>query len=124
MSGMGRGYEDGIQKMVWTGFKWLQGKPKDIFSGTQTYENVYGICETPKSLDDMRKILLEVNPGCSGAQYQCAISHLKYLHENGYDKWYDEMRTARTKEDQYDFDMERMELLPYLTPEQQWKKEQ
>ena len=120
MSGMGRGYEDGVQKMVWAAMKWLEGKPTDILDKTKIIKNVYGICDTPDSVEEMRQIMLKTNDGCSGAQYQCAIGHAGYIHKNGYKQWFEQLKKVRTADKEQEFNLDKMELLPLLTKEQQW----
>ena len=121
MSGMGRGYEDGVQKMVWYAVRWLEGKPKDIFKGSKSSPQIYGIYITPKILDKLEEKLMKINKDCSGAQYHCAMQHTRYIHENGYDKWYEELSTARKPEEEQEFDLDKMELLPFMSDKEKWK---
>lgn len=79
-------YELCCQKMLFDGIEWLKGRQPDIFYGTKTYKNIYGILDTPKALKPLEK-LWEDRYQPSGAQHQAVMQHLMYITEHGFDAW-------------------------------------
>ncbi len=91
ISGMGGGYERACQLMLKAGIQYLANKSNFVWD-YEEYANVYGVCwsdsENAKRLD---KVLLYAAGGdCSGAMHQAVIGHLRFIHENSYDKWLNE----------------------------------
>ena len=101
---MGRGYEDGVQLEVWRGIKWLSNQPKDIFNDKVKVKKLESIM-----IDDTHP---------SGASHGCTISHTRYMHENGYDKWFSELKKVRKPEEEQEYDLDNMMLLPEMTEEE------
>ena len=95
ISGMGGGYEHCCQKMLRAGMKYLQNKPNFVWDYIE-YKNIYGICWSDsihaKKLDE---VITKVVNGCTGAMHQAVIAHLRYIHQNSYDKWLEEMGKER-----------------------------
>lgn len=88
MTGFGGGYERACQLMLQAGIKYLENKPNFIWDYKE-FKSVYGIAysdsEHAKRLD---AVLMEAcNNDCSGAMHQCVIGHLRYIHQNGREKW-------------------------------------
>ena len=88
ISGFGGGYEYNCQLMLRAGMKYLKVKKDFDWSGYETTRGIYGICQAKgndaKKLDD---VLLKASNDCTGAMHQCVVSHLRYIHKSGYEKW-------------------------------------
>lgn len=104
---IGYGYEAVCQRALWEGIFYLAkiDNPKDIFKGTHGMKardkegntvNFVGICYTPDSAKELEsiwsKLDKEVFKGWTGAQHEVVVGHLKYIAENGYEKWLDEFK--------------------------------
>lgn len=87
ISGMGGRYEAACQGMLRNGIEFIRGKPLSIWKGTHSYKNIYGILitESPE-LKKLEKIWIEKYEP-SGAMHQAVMSHLRYIHEHGYEAW-------------------------------------
>lgn len=87
ISGFGGSYEAGCQKMLLAGLRYLKEHPNFDFSAYKKYKGIYGLCigegEEAEALDKA----IEEGMGSTGAMHQAVISHLAYIHANGYDKW-------------------------------------
>ena len=95
ISGMGGGYERACQLMLKAGIKYLN--ENEFHFDYYGFENIYGVLltDTPwgKKLD---KVLMDaVNGDCSGAMHQAVVSHLIYIHKNGFDKWLSQFPVER-----------------------------
>ena len=95
ITGMGSGYERACQLAIRAGMIWLESHP-DFKFRVKSYKNIYGVAEIEtygikeyrELAEDLDKSMLEaVNNDMSGAMHQAIISHLKYIHENGYESW-------------------------------------
>jgi len=94
ISGMGGGYERSCQLMLRAGIEYLKDKP-DFVWDYKKYENIYGICwSDSEQANELDKVLMDATGefGCTGAMHQCVISHLSYIHKNGYDKWLEDCK--------------------------------
>jgi len=90
ITGFGGAYERAAQMGLQAGIDWLKDHPGFKFSYEQC-PNIIGVCKT-NDMGDLEDVLLKaMNDDMTGAQHQCLINHLHYIHENGYDKWLDEM---------------------------------
>lgn len=79
-------YEMCCQKMLFDGIDWLKGKQPDIFNGTKTYNNIYGVLDAPKALEPLEKLWNDrYQP--SGAQHQAVMQHLMRITKYGFDAW-------------------------------------
>ncbi len=96
ISGMGGSYERACQLMLQAGIKYLENKSNFVWDYKE-YQNVYGVCfsesEQAKRLDEA--IMKSINGDCSGAMHQCVIGHLRYIHQNSYEKWLNEIGKDR-----------------------------
>lgn len=107
ISGMGGGYEKACQKMLWAGMKYFETlkNPKGILKGRKTYKNIYGICDLPDSFAECEKAMLKaVNNDCTGAMMQAVTGHLRYIAENGYEQWFEFMKSGRGSEQPTEFE--------------------
>ena len=88
ISGMGGGYERACQLMLRAGISWL-AKHRDFVFDYETIPNVYGIAISDSaSAKELDQVLLDAAGGdCTGAQHQCVIGHLAYIHKFGLDAW-------------------------------------
>jgi len=130
ISGMGDGYEEACQKMLWTGIQYLSkiDNPERLLQGThgmkakagkgnmlgiQEGETVefYGICYTPESFKECEDAMMKaVNNDCTGAMYQCVVGHLKFIAKNGLQKWHEELKQGRKDEQALEFDLTTMTI--------------
>ena len=103
MSGMGGGYEQTCQRMLWLGLQMIGLWPEDTWKGVYSYQGVYGLVDTHASkeiqaLEDVWRSDPEISKGgMTGAQHQCVLSHLQYLHKNGYEKWLDVFKNTPSR---------------------------
>jgi len=88
ISGFGSSYEAACQKMLLNGIRFLKDKPTFDWSGYKSYQNITGICiaenKDAKALD---KAIYGELEDTTGAMHQAVVSHLAYIHKNGYDAW-------------------------------------
>jgi len=117
ISGFPRGYEEGCQKMLWTGIKYLAkyDQPSDLLKGTASFENVFGLIDTPESFKECKELMLKVNEGCSGAQYHGTVNHLMYIAKHGLKKWHEELTKSRPNDKPFDFDLDSMTIVGEYT---------
>ena len=118
LSGMGGGYEEMCQKMLWRGVKHLETiKPSvEMWQGATEYKNIYGIMITDgvelKALES--SMLPPDDNDCSGAMHQCVMGHLRFIHRNGLIKWEEGLRPHRLKDDEhFQFDDEAMRIVGF-----------
>ena len=107
ISGMGGGYENACQKMLWAGVKYMDTvrNAQDIMKGRKTYKNIYGIVDMSPLFDECKKVMLKaVNNDFTGAMMQCVTGHLKYIVENGYDEWFATLLSDRDFEQPIEFE--------------------
>ena len=134
LSGMPFGYEEGCQKMLWTGIKYLSkiDNAKDIFRGM--HETIlkankdanlfgvipvkkgeiidcYGILNTPESCMELESEMMKAVNDCTGAMHQCVMGHLRFIAEHGLEKWHQELKDARKDDQPLQFDLDTMTLL-------------
>lgn len=111
-SGFGGSYEDTCQKMVWQGVKFLVENP-DLVPEFKTFRNVYGLAIPQNEAGKQLEIaIVKGHDDCTGAMFQCAVGHIQYIAENGYDKWYAEMKMHRKDKDEYIMEFEADFKLP------------
>ena len=84
ISGFGGGYEEACQDMLEAGVCWLAHHPtKDL--AVKYYPNAYGLLSAESdSAKELEKVILDANPGCSGAQHQTVMMRLGYIATNGW----------------------------------------
>ena len=91
ISGMGDGYEEGCQRILWLGLEWIKDKPLDVWEKTYSYKNITGVLVTGEKMDGLEKILSAdefLNQGgMTGAMHQFSLNHLYQIHKNGYLWW-------------------------------------
>lgn len=89
ITGFGGGYEATCQRMLLAGIGYLVTQPDFDWAGYQSYQNVYGLVSS-KNTDakDLDKVLSAAALNdMTGAMHQAVISHLRYIHQHGYDSW-------------------------------------
>ena len=117
ISGFPHGYEQVCQQALWLGIQWLskQDNSYDIFKGTGSFNNVFGLIETPESCKELESIWSDwdnrVWKGWSGAQHHAVVNHLRFIAKNGLQKWRQEIKENRPQDKPMRFDIEKMELL-------------
>lgn len=100
ISGMGKGYEDICQATLWEALEWLKDKPKDIFKGTMDSREqsgiirVTGVTVLPRTLAGLERKLSNKYHH-SGASWQAAMGHARYIHEHGLAAWHNTMAKHR-----------------------------
>ena len=115
LTGMGGGYENACQKMLWTGVKYMEEKRNTkILDGRKESNNIYGIVHLPQTFDECRKEMLKaVDNDCTGVMMRCVTGHLHYIAKNGLEKWQSEMKPHRDRTVKFDLnDMNLTEDIP------------
>ena len=97
ISGLGGSYEAGCQKMLLNGLRYLKRHPNFDFSVYKTYKGIYGICEGEGREAEALDKAINKGVDSTGAMHQAVISHLAYIHKNGYEKWITEAETQGHK---------------------------
>ena len=94
ISGMGLGYEKVCQRALWAGIQYLAkvDRPNKILDKTQEFSNIYGIATTPDSAKELETIWEKMDMGWTGAQHQAVVGHLRFIGENGIEKWLAEFK--------------------------------
>lgn len=93
ISGMGEGYEDECQAMLWRGVDYLLRVQPDpeMWKGASSYKNIYGVLMTEGA--ELKALEKEVvGEDCTGAMHQAVMSHLAYIHRHGHGGWLDKAR--------------------------------
>ena len=89
LSGMGDGYEDACQRMLWRGVAFLDERrpPVEMWEGAKEYQNVYGVMIVEG--DDLKALETYImrDIETTGAMHQCVMGHLRFIHQNGIDGW-------------------------------------
>lgn len=87
ISGMGGGYENECQKMVWAGVEFLKKEPGEI--KFKQNANVHGLIDT--SEDDrtarLETHIAEASGDCTGGMVHSVMQHLWFISKNGVEKW-------------------------------------
>jgi len=108
-------YESACQRMLWMGLEWIHDKPLDVWKGTWSYKNVYGVLNTGEGLKELEEIWFSDDylsqGGITGAMHQVVMSHLSYIHKNGYQKYLEEGGLDRIYEYEWDISTELAEWL-------------
>ena len=127
LSGMGGHYELTMQRLLWTGIKYLSkiDNQDDIFKGThglnlKAIQNtsffgepvakgdtvtLVGVLETPESLREMEKEMSKAVKGdWTGMQHQTVIGHLEQIAKHGYDWWIDQFKNEPKRITEIDLD--------------------
>lgn len=94
ISGFGKNpsYEKACQKMLQTGWEWLNKHKKADLKG-HTYAGIYGVLE-PDNEDTkaLSEAIVKAVNDCTGAMHQAVMEHLFYINANGIDKWKSEIK--------------------------------
>lgn len=87
ISGMGGGYENECQKMVWAGIEFLNKEPGEIFF--KQNNNVHGVIDTSHDNRTQRleSYIVNASDDCTGAMVHSCMQHLWFISKNGLDKW-------------------------------------
>ncbi len=106
LSGMGGGYEEMCQRMLWRGVAHLAEvkPPVEMWAGASSLENVYGILVTEgDDLKGLEEAIIKKDDDVTGAMHQCVMGHLNYIHKNGTEGWIAELRKHREEEDFFEW---------------------
>ena len=88
ISGFGGGYEEGCQKMLKNGLRFLKDRKIFDWSGYRQLKNVTGICIAEnKDAEALDKAIMEGIEDASGAMHQAVVNHLAYIWNHGLKKW-------------------------------------
>lgn len=90
ISGMGGGYEDQCQRMLWRGVAHLaEAKPPPkMWKQATTYQGIYGIMMTEgDALKALEAAIIQPGDDATGAMHQAVMSHLAYIHRHGVEQW-------------------------------------
>ena len=93
ISGFGRSYEAACRAMLKSGLDWWDTFP-DSDPKYQGYKNVFGVCidnnNDARDLDiaiQMGAHSIDPNSGMTGAMHQAVVSHIMYIHQNGWEEY-------------------------------------
>jgi len=103
LSGMPEDYERCCQQALWAGIDYLEriDNPAEIFKGTHGMQGktkdgdeikFVGICFTPESMDDLEDIWTSMKMDWTGAMHETVVGHLRFIAENGREKWLAEFK--------------------------------
>lgn len=110
ISGFGGSYEWGCQRMLQLGIEFLKTRPDfDFKNAYKQFQNVTGIAISETSDAEALDAAIMDDPvikenGATGAMHQAVVNHLRFIHENGHDKWLEELRPHREPGDFFEFD--------------------
>lgn len=92
ISGFGGGYEDICRQLVIAGLEWFDQNPdkKPVFKGLR---GVFGLLlEDNQDAIDMCKYMTEkAGDDLTGAMMHAAHDHIRFVRQNGWDKYVEEM---------------------------------
>ena len=106
LSGMGGGYEEMCQKMLWRGVAFLAERkpPLSIWNKTHAYSSVYGVMHTEGAgIKELEKAIIHEGDDVTGAMHQCVMGHLAFIHKNGTGKWIEHLRLHRKPAEIYEW---------------------
>lgn len=116
LSGMGDHYEKTMQKLLWTGIRYLSkvDNAEDLFRGTHelnlkaTHDTSFfgeipvkkgdtvsliGVLATPESLKELEELMsVAVNKDWTGMQHATVMGHLEQIAKHGYQWWIDQFK--------------------------------
>jgi hypothetical protein len=101
LSGLGGGYEEMCQRMLWRGVAYLgEVKPSvDMWEQAKAFSGVYGLLMTDGSdLRGLEDAIIRPGDDATGAMHHCVMGHLSFIHQNGIEKWHEELAKARPDE--------------------------
>lgn len=92
ISGFGGTYEEGCRKMVVAGMEWMDNN-KEANPQFSTVKDIYGLIH---SEDEEAKQLTKhmnkaANNEATGGMMECCVNHVRYAHQNGWDKYIEVM---------------------------------
>jgi len=88
ISGFGGSYEEGCQKMLKNGLRFLNGRKIFDWSGYKQLKNVTGLCIAEnKDAEALDKAIMEGIEDASGAMHHAVVNHLAYIWKHGLKKW-------------------------------------
>ena len=92
ISGFGGGYENTCRAMVVAGLEWWDANP-DADPKWGEFKNIYGL--TTEENEDAKTLQNVMNEAakndCTGAMMQATMSHVLYIHKNGWEKYVSDM---------------------------------
>ena len=106
LSGMGGGYEDMCQRMLWRGVAYLGEvkPPVAMWSKAHAYANIYGVLDTEgPDLKGLEDAIVRPGDDCTGAMHQCVMGHLAFIHKRGMDAWHEMLAQHRAPERCFDY---------------------
>ena len=98
LSGLGGGYEDMCQRMLWRGVAHLAEAqpPTEMWKQAKSYKNIYGILSTEGDhLKALEKSIIKDGDDVTGAMHQTVMGHLAYIHHHGQEAWLEEVDNSR-----------------------------
>ncbi len=90
ISGMGGGYEDGCQRMLWRGIQYLAERqpPVEMWERARQNPQIVGVLITEgEELKSLENYILRGCNGASGAMHQAVMNHLAWIHKKGQENW-------------------------------------
>ena len=109
ISGMGGGYENQCQVMLWRGVEHLNTvKPStEMWKKATQYENIGGVMITEgEELKALEAAIIHKGDDVTGGMHQAVMNHLCFIQKNGFEQWFEELKKHRTPELPYEWDDE------------------
>lgn len=100
ISGFGRGYEDMCQRMLWRGVAYLaERKPSTSMWGqASSSPQIFGVMHTEgEDLKALEAAIIKPGEDVTGAMHHAVMRHLWFIHNNGIEKWREELAPHRTE---------------------------
>ena len=98
LSGMGGGYEDQCQRMLWRGVAYLAEcrPPLEMWEQALSSPRIYGVLLTGGGgLKALEQAIIKPGDDVTGAMHQCVMSHLAYIHQYGTASWHEQLSAHR-----------------------------
>jgi hypothetical protein len=90
ISGMGGGYEDMCQRMLWRGVAHLAESqpPVGMWEQATQYRGITGIMTTDGAhLKALEAAMIHPDDDVTGAMHQAVMNHLAWIHRHGVEGW-------------------------------------
>ena len=109
ISGMGGGYEEMCQRMLWRGVAHLAEAqpPIAMWKQAKSFENIYGVLITEgEDLKALEHSIIRDGDDVTGAMHQAVMGHLFYIHHHGQAAWLQEVRKAHPEDSSLEWEGE------------------
>ena len=106
LSGMGGGYEEMCQRMLWRGVAYLAEvkPPVEMWQQVKGFKNAYGVILTDGAdLKALERAIIQPGDDVTGAMHQCVMGHLSFIHTHGIEKWREHLAEHRAPEEPVEY---------------------